>query len=92
MKSNLATLLLLTCLLVQPAFAVPETGPSPLAVSFMTQFYEVAPRDVKTSESRGQGSDMIVKAEADGHVCTFTAAPLPNAKYGWALASLNCGK
>ncbi|MBD8483918.1 hypothetical protein [Pseudomonas coleopterorum] len=72
-----------------------EQGPKPLAISFMTQFYNVPAEAVKVEVRNLTDLDATVEAEAAGHFCEFEAAKLPEgsaAKYGWAAASMRCGK
>lgn len=72
-----------------------EQGPEPLAVSFMTQFYDVPAEAVKVTVRDRTAFDATVEAEAAGHFCEFAAAKLPEgstAKYGWAAASMRCGE
>lgn len=72
-----------------------EQGPKPLAISFMTQFYNVPAEAVKVEVRNLTDLDATVEAEAAGHFCEFEAAKLPEgsaAKYGWAAASMRCGE
>lgn len=94
MKSTLAIISLLVCSMTQTAFAA-EQGPGPLAVSFMTQFYEVPDEAVKVKITPQGKFEALVEAEAAGHFCEFEAVQLPegtSAKYGWAAASMRCGE
>ncbi|KPY55709.1 hypothetical protein [Pseudomonas amygdali] len=73
-------------------FMAYEHGPVPLAVTFMTQFYDVPSKSVKVEIIKQTSIGATVKAEAEGHVCTFDAAPLPTStsKVGWAVSSTSC--
>lgn len=70
--------------------ATNEKGPDKLAVSFITQFYEVAADTVQVTVIKQTRLSAKVKAEAKGHVCIFDAQPLSTAQYGWAASSMNC--
>lgn len=94
MKNTLAIATLFVCSLMQSAFAA-EKGPAPLAVSFMTQFYDVPAENVKVKITPQGKFEALVEAEAAGHFCEFDAVQLPegtSAKYGWAAASIRCGE
>ncbi|QGG78926.1 hypothetical protein [Pseudomonas syringae] len=69
-----------------------EKGPEQLAVSFMTQFYDVKAEVVQVTVIEQTRLSSKVKAEAKGHVCIFDAQPLPTAQYGWAASSMNCAQ
>lgn len=71
-----------------------EEGPKPLAVSFMTQFYDVAPESVDVAIIEQTASTAKLAAKAAGHICMLDAAKLPEdsyRKHGWAASSMNCG-
>lgn len=71
-----------------------EQGPGPLAVSFMTQFYQVPAEAVTVTVSNQTKFDAKVEASAAGHVCEFDAARLPegtSTAHGWAAATMRCG-
>jgi hypothetical protein len=71
-----------------------EEGPKPLAVSFMSQFYDVAPQSVDVAIIEQTEFTAKLAAKAAGHICTFDAAKLPEdsyRKHGWAASSMNCG-
>jgi len=71
-----------------------EQGPAPLAISFMTQFYDVPAEAVTVTITEQSRFAAKVKAEVDGHVCTFDAVKIsdnPNAKHGWGAGSMECG-
>ena len=74
----------------QKRYAAYENGPIPLAVTFMTQFYDVPSTSVKVEIFKQTSTGATVKAQADGHVCTFDAVPLPTGKLGWAASSMEC--
>lgn len=88
---NLIVLVLLAATATANADTVAtETGPEQLAVSFMTQFYDVKPEAVQVTVIEQQRLSARVKTEAKGHVCIFDTQPLPTAQYGWAASSMNC--
>lgn len=94
MQHALAFITLLACSIMQTAFAA-EQGPEPLAVSFMTQFYDVEADAVKVKVTPHGKFEALVEAEAAGHFCEFEAVQLPagtSAKHGWAAASMRCGE
>lgn len=71
-----------------------EQGPAPLAVSFMTQFYDVPAEAVEVQVIEQSQFEAKVATKAAGHICMFTAAKLPEgsyAKHGWAASGMNCG-
>lgn len=75
-------------------YRVIEQGPAPLAVSFMTQFYDVPAEAVTVTVTDQTKNDAKVEAKAAGHVCEFDAARLPEGSstaHGWAAASMRCG-
>ena len=87
----LKPLLFLTIATAGSTFAVAdENGPAQLAVSFMTQFYDVSADSVQVTVIKKTRLSATVKAEAKEHVCIFDAQPLPTAQYGWAASSMNC--
>ncbi|EAQ2882479.1 hypothetical protein EGE62_22835 [Salmonella enterica] len=95
MQHTLAFITLLACSLMQTAFAAEQQGPEPLAISFMTQFYDVPAEAVKVKVMPRGKFEALVEAEAAGHFCEFEAVQLPkgtSAKYGWAAASMRCGE
>lgn len=72
-----------------------EQGPAPLAVSFMTQFYDVPAEAVEVKIIEQSPLEAKVATKAAGHICMFEAAKLPEGSYalhGWAASSMNCGK
>lgn len=78
---------------VGTATAAPSESPEPLAISFMTQFYNVPAEAVKVTIIEQKRFEVTVKAEASGHICTFDAMKVPaesKAQYGWAASSMQC--
>lgn len=71
-----------------------EQGPKPLAVSFMTQFYDVPAESVDVAIIEQTEFTAKLATKAAGHICTFDASKLPEGSYGkhgWAASSMNCG-
>lgn len=71
-----------------------EQGPKPLAVSFMTQFYDVPAESVDVAIIEQSEFKAKLATKAAGHICTFDAEKLPEGSYrkhGWAASSMNCG-
>ena len=70
-----------------------EEGPAPLAISFMTQFYDVPAEAVSVKVIERKGLSATVEAKAAGHTCTMGMVPAPSgvvAKHGWLSSSMKC--
>ncbi len=70
-----------------------ETGPVPLAKSFMVQFYGVNPDAVSVKSISDSPSITTVVAQADEHACKMEMSPAPkgtSARFGWLVGSMQC--
>lgn len=74
----------------QKRFLAYQDGPVPLAIIFMTQFYEVPVTAVQVEVVKQNPAAATVRAVARGHACTFDAAPLTSGKARWGASSMQC--